>query len=226
MGKEIFKTLYNFKIDTKFWDTINLTQFERDNCRNRPAFYLKKAIEIANILKLKTVVEIGATRHAVSNECVDFWNKPHEFISPSCCRDGHSSIFWSLEGFDIHTVDIDVNCIKQLNLSFENINKPTPSNLHIHIPRDGIDFLKRFDKRIEILFLDGWDLGTPYYREKHLEAFIAAQDKLADTHLVLIDDTDFKTKDGGKDALLSPRLLDMGYHLLFNGRQTLFINKL
>lgn len=226
MKKEILKALYNFKINTKFWDRTNLTGPECDNIRSKPALHLKKAIEIANILKLKTVVEIGTTRFAVSNKCVDFWYNPHEFISPPCCCDGHGGVFWSLEDFEVHTVDIDSNHIKQLNWSFGNINKPVPSNFNIHIPRDGVDFLKTFDKKIDVLFLDGWDIGTHEYREKHLEAFIAAQDKLSDTHLVLIDDTDFRTIDGGKDALLSPYLLEIGYHLLFTGRQTLFINKL
>jgi hypothetical protein len=52
------------------------------------------------------------------------------------------------------------------------------------------------------------------------------QNKLSDTHLILIDDTDFTIEDTGKDAFLSPRLLELGYHLLFDGRQKLYINKL
>ena len=79
--------------------------------------------------------------------------------------------------------------------------------------------------KIDVLYLDGWDKGTPNYAENHLQAFLVARDKLSDLHLVLIDDTDFNTNDGGKDKLLSPFLVDCGYDLLFNGRQTLFINR-
>ena len=74
-----------------------------------------------------------------------------------------------------------------------------------------------------MLFLDGWDKGTPNYAEKHLEAYFAAKDKLSEINLILIDDTDYITTDGGKDMLLSPILLDEGYIPLFNGRQTLFL---
>ena len=38
------------------------------------------------------------------------------FVSPSCCADGHGGIMFALEGFDVHSVDIDKNCIiKKLN---------------------------------------------------------------------------------------------------------------
>ena len=80
------------------------------------------------------------------------------------------------------------------------------------------------DKEIDVLFLDGWDTGTHEYREKHLESFLVAKDKLADTHLILIDDTDFDIEGEGKDAFLSPYLLELGYKLLFDGRQKLYIN--
>jgi hypothetical protein len=43
-----------------------------------------------------------------------------------------------------------------------------------------------------------------------LEAYEAAKDKLAPNHLILIDDTDFLTEEGGKDRLLSPRLIEDG----------------
>ena len=32
---------------------------------------------------------------------------------------------------------------------------------------------KNFDKKIDLLFLDGWDKGTDQYAERHLEAFLA-----------------------------------------------------
>ena len=95
--------------------------------------------------------------------------------------------------------------------------------MNIVIPKDGIEFLKEFSGKIDVLFLDGWDKGTPMYAEKHLEAYFVAKDKLSETNLILIDDTDYKTNDGGKDALLSPLLLEEGYIPLFNGRQTLFL---
>lgn len=224
--KSIYKLLYDFKIDKKYWDKTSLSG-EDYSLRSKPAPYLRTAIEIAKILGLKTVVEIGATRFAVTQKCLDYFDKKFEaYDSPSCCTDGHCGFFFGEYGFDVHAVDINEHCISQIKWSYQNLNKELPNNVFIEIPKDGIDFLKNFNKKIDVLLLDGWDVGTPNYALRHLEAFEAAKDKLSDIHLILIDDTDFRTEDGGKDALLSPHLIELGYIPLFNGRQTLFINTL
>lgn len=226
--KEIFKLVYDFKVNKKFWDKLHITGAEHDTERSKPLPYLKKTIEIAKVLGLKNVVEIGSTRLAFAKPCLEYLNTetPNEYLSPPCCNDGHSTIIWSLNGFDTHSVDIDINCLKRIESSFGNIKLEIPANLHLHIPKDGIEFINEFNSNIDILFLDGWDVGTGGYREKHLEAYYAAKPKLSDTHLILIDDTDFRISDGGKDGLLTPVLMDEGYFMLFNGRQTLFINNI
>ena len=85
--------------------------------------------------------------------------------------------------------------------------------------------LSHFDlfKKIDLLFLDGWDKGSEQYAEKHLEAFLAAQDKLSDFHLISIDDTDFNTEEAGKDRYLTPHLLENGYIKVLWGRQIVFV---
>ena len=216
--------IHNFKIDKKFWTYDNLTGEDYEVHRSKPAYYIKKAIEIAKYLNMKTVVEIGSTRFAVTQKCVDYYNSENNpYLSPPCCCDGHGGFFWTEAGFDVYTVDIDVNCLNGINWSYSNLGREIPNNLNIMIPKDGIEFLNEFPEKIDVLFLDGWDKGTPMYAEKHLEAYLSAKDKLSDTNLILIDDTDYITKDGGKDALLSRLLLDEGYIPLFNGRQTLFL---
>lgn len=223
--KEISHILLNFKIDKKYWLYDNLTGADHDTKRSKPAPFIKKTIEIAKLLNLKTVVEIGSTRLSVSQKCIDyFFSEPIDaYLSPPCCCDGHSTFFWTYENFDVHTVDIDINCINSINNSYNNINYNKPNNLYLHIPQDGISFLKNFTSNIDILYLDGWDKGTYNFAENHMEAYLAAKSKLSKTHLVLIDDTDFNTKDGGKDKLLSPFLIENDYSLLFSGRQTLFL---
>lgn len=224
MLKEIFKIIYDFKLDKKFWKYQNLSGEDQDFKRSKPAPYLGVAIQIAKIMKLKTVVEIGSTRYAVTQNCLNYFDNPdNPFFSPPCCCDGHGAFFWARAGFETYTVDIDENCINGNLWCYSNLNIEVPKNLHIEIPRDGIDFLKNFDKKIDVLYLDGWDVGTEGYAEKHLEAFLASEDKLSPKHLVLIDDTDFITQSGGKDKLLSPYLIDKNYIHLFNGRQTLFL---
>lgn len=223
--KNLYNILHNFKIDKKFWKYDNLSGEDYDLRRSKPAHYIKTTIQIAKLLDLKTVIEIGSTRFAATEKCIQYFNTNNEaFLSPPCCCDGHGGFFFAEAGFEVYTVDIDPNCFAQNQWSYTNLKKEFPKNLHLVIPRDGIEFLAGFNSKIDILFLDGWDKGTPQYAEKHIEAFQAAQDKLSNTHLILIDDTDYITTDGGKDRLLSPYLIDIGYIPLFNGRQTLFIN--
>jgi hypothetical protein len=222
--KEIYKIIHEFKIDKKFWTYDNLTGYDYDNLRSKPAPYLKKAIEIAQYLDMKTVVEIGSTRLAVTKKCVEYFNEENNaYLSPPCCCDGHGGFFWTESGFEVYTVDINENCIHSINWSYSNLQREVPTNLHIHIPKDGLEFIEEFEKNIDILFLDGWDKGTYQYAEKHLECYEKSINKLSKTNLILIDDTDYITKDGGKDRLLSPRLIEDGYIPLFNGRQTLFL---
>ena len=226
MNSKVLELSKSFDVPKKYWDTIHISGEQHTFERSKPAPYLKKAMEIAKELNLNRVVEIGATRFAITDKCIDyFFGDSDPFVSPPCCNDGHGGIFWALNGFETHSVDIDSNCKTQAIWSFENIKKPFPPNLHLNMPQDGIKFLEEFDKEIEILFLDGWDVGTDQYREKHLEAFYTAKNKLSKTHLILIDDTDFEIGAEGKDYLLSPELLKLGYTMLFDGRQKLFINE-
>lgn len=228
INQKIQHVLYNLKIDKKYWKYDNLTGEDYDKYRSKPAPFIKATIQIAKLLNLKTVVEIGSTRLSSSQKCIDYFDSStlDAFTSPPCCCDGHATFFFAREGFEVYTVDINEHCINGVNWCYSNIGiNSIPHNLHIHIPEDGISFLKNFHSEIDILYLDGWDKGTPNFAENHLEAFVTAQDKLSKTHLITIDDTDFITNDGGKDKILSPFLIEQGYTMLFNGRQTLFINK-
>lgn len=231
MKEEILKLskTFNENYNKKFWNVNNITGDQNTFERNKPAAYIRKTIEIGNLLNLKTVIEIGATRYAITDKCIDYFNNvSNPIISPPCCSDGHGGIIFALNGFDVYSVDIDPNCITQAIWSFENIKKPFPLNLHLKIPEDGISFLQNYNntKKIDILFLDGWNVGDHNYAENHLLAFKVSEPHLSDVHLILIDDTDFITNEGGKDHLLTPYLLNIGYTQLFNGRQTLYINTL
>ena len=224
----VYKLAGDFnKIDKRFWDTTHLSGEQHNNERSKPAPYIKKTSEIAKVLGLKTVVEIGSTRHGLTPKCINYYYLgDNPFVAPPCCADGHGGIMFALEGFDVHSVDIDKNCVIHAEWSFGSLGREIPKNLHLNIPKDGIEFLKEFDEKIDVLFLDGWDVGTDLYKEKHLESFEVCKDKLSDTHLILIDDTDFILTNEGKDALLSPHLISLGYILLFDGRQKLYINKI
>ena len=225
---EILKACDDFKKTTYYWDHDVLTH-EENSIRNYPAPWIIKTIELLKIIDAKVMVEIGSTRMELTRSCIAYHDNSMKLESkdaPPCCQDGHSTFFWARSGLEVHTVDIDLRCKEQLENQYKyHVQEPIPNNLHIHIPADGIEFLKNFDNKIDFLYLDGWDKGTHLYAESHLEAFLAAQDKLSDTHLISIDDTDFNTESGGKDKLLTPHLLENGYTKILWGRQTVFINK-
>lgn len=223
---EVLKACDGFKKNTYYWNHDVLTH-EENSIRNYPAPWITKTIELLKILDAKVMVEIGSTRRELNRSCINYYDNSMNLESkdaPPCCQDGHSTYFWARTGIEIHTVDIDESCVIQIENEYKHhIQEPIPDNLHIHIPQDGIEFLKNFDKKIDFLFLDGWDKGTNEYAERHLEAFLAAQDKLADIHLISIDDTDFNTESAGKDKLLTPYLLENGYIKVLWGRQTVFV---
>jgi len=216
----------DFKKNTYYW-THDVLTHEENSIRNYPAPWIMKTIELLKIIDAKIMVEIGSTRRELTQNCIDYFNNSMKLESkdaPPCCQDGHSTYFWAREGMEVYSVDIDNNCRIQLENQYKyHIKEPIPNNLHICIPEDGIEFLKNFDKKIDFLYLDGWDKGTDNYAEKHLEAFYAAKDKLSDIHLISIDDTDFNTNSAGKDKLLTPFLLQNGYIKVLWGRQTVYI---
>lgn len=222
----LLKACDSFKKTTYYWNHDILTH-EENSIRNYPAPWIIKTIELLKIIDAKIMVEIGSTRMELTRNCIQYHDNSMTLESkdaPPCCQDGHSTFFWARTGIEVHTVDVDMHCKDQLEKQYKyHVQEPIPKNLHIHIPRDGIEFLKTFDKKIDFLFLDGWDKGSHMYAERHLEAFLAAQDKLSETHIISIDDTDFNTESAGKDKLLTPYLLENGYIKILWGRQTVFV---
>ena len=226
---KLMEITHGFKSDARYWDHDILTH-EENSLRDFPALWIKKTIEIMKYFNGKVVVEIGSTRRELTQNCLHYYNNSEKMTSaeaPPCCQDGHSTHFWVDAGFETYTVDIDEHCKQQLYSQYQHhIKTEIPKNLHIHIPEDGITFLQNFSKKIDLLFLDGWDKGTHLYAERHLEAFLAAEDKLSEQHIISIDDTDFITDSGGKDKLLTPYLLSKGYNKLINGRQSIFVKNI
>jgi len=224
--KQILKLCHDFKVDCLYWDHSRLTH-EENSIRNYPAPWIYKTNEILKLIGAKVVVEIGSTRFPLTQKCIDYYNDSYRLKpcdAPPCCQDGHSTYFWANEGYETYTVDIDERCVKNIHDQYEgHLRVPVPENLKIHIPQDGIQFLKDFKKPIDFLYLDGWNVGEHRFAEYHLEAFMAAQDKLAPLHLISVDDCDFKTSEGGKDKLLTPYLLENNYVKVLWGRQNVFL---
>jgi hypothetical protein len=193
--------------------------------RKRPYTFIKEALSYLTDTN-SVIVEIGSMRKPCNHD-LDIFNN-------ECCNDGHSSLLLARAAKEFHTVDIDMGCAKLTRSELKKHNLWSKSNVYCG---DGIKFLQDFDKQINFLYLDAWDVEYPNHAEMHLEAFKTAENKLAEKSVILIDDTDigysvekgFHNDEeclGGKGRLLIPFLQQKdNFKLLFKGRQTCFIKK-
>lgn len=195
--------------ETKRWEGINLTYEENTYERDKPLDYLTYlCLELRELKSNPIVVELGAARQGMNHDRFQ--------LNPHCCNDGHSTFFWIDEGFEVHSVDINPESPSFLG------ERSQKSNYKFHCV-DGVEFLRDFSGEIDLLFLDAWDVGPGIpFAEKHLDAFMAAENKLAKKHLIAIDDTDVGA--GGKGKLLIPELERRNYRTITNGRITIFSN--
>lgn len=191
------------------FDKINLTYNEQTFIRGKPIEYILHTINLfKKYTNQKIILEIGSIRSKMMHDINKF--------NPYCCNDGHSTYFWKkYTDAEIYTVDIDINC-KNIIDSDERLSGVKS------FTDDAIFFANNFHKKIDLLYLDAWDIidGTPY-AEKHLEIYNILKDKLSKNCLLLIDDTDICS--GGKGKLLIPLLIQSGFKCIFNKRQSLFI---
>ena len=174
--------------------------------RGKPLPYLKVAAQLAREFNFKTVVEVGSMRHPLKHALDEF--------DPVCCNEGHSTLYFAETGAEVFTTDVNPKCADVL-VSWTRKYR----NLHVHTA-DGIWFLKKFERTIDLLYLDAWDVVPSLdYAQKHLEAYRAAIPHLAPACLVLIDDTDILN--GGKGRLAIPQMIRDGFELVTWGRQAM-----
>jgi predicted O-linked N-acetylglucosamine transferase (SPINDLY family) len=97
---------------------------------------------------------------------------------------------------------------------------PTAQTEHLIVVRRPLaEFLSGFDGRIDLLYLDGWPVGSPEYQQRHLEAYRLAREKFHERTIVLIGDTGRDR--GGKARLVLPEALEDGFQVLLWGKLTL-----
>ena len=99
-----------------------------------------------------------------------------------------------------------------------------------HIEMDSLEFLKGLDERIDLLYLDTMDYPlTPEEgpvgpcQEHQLRELKLAYPNLAPKAVVLLDDNDLPG--GGKTRLAKEFLFKKGWHLLYDGQQSLWVRK-
>lgn len=95
---------------------------------------------------------------------------------------------------------------------------------------DSVAFLKKFDKPIDLLYLDSLDCPTnededAVFSQKHaLNELLAAYPKLGTHSVILIDDNDWKH--GGKSRLVKRYLAENDWHCVMDERQSLWIKNI
>jgi hypothetical protein len=183
--------------------------------RDKPYPYLKKALDLFKEINGNIIVELGSMRETLTHDINSYTGE--------CCYDGHSSIILALECPEFYTVDINPTNAAITEKTFKEFGISDRAHA---FNGDGIEFLKNFNKKIDLLYLDAWDVDHHDSPQKHFEAFKAGEDKLSPKHLILIDDTDIHSGSGisgGKGGILTPYLMQHNYSMLFSGRQTCFI---
>lgn len=144
------------------------------------------------------IVEIGAIRSTADNYLAG---------------DGWATYFFahfaSRTGGEVYSVDIEPAAIEISRDVIADLKAPVKA-----IVADGVEFLKGFEDRIDLLYLDASE--SP---ELQWELFLACKEPPT---FVLIDDV-YDLRNLGKGALLIPRLGPLGYRRHFlRDRQALF----
>lgn len=198
----------------------NIGKPQHPNFRDFPYYYMIEALSIFKEIKGKTIVEIGSMRRGLNHDINE--------LNIDCCMDGHSSLVLAQQTKYFFSVDVDQNCVDITKNELDRL-KDFDCKYKV-IKQDGISFLNEFDKKIDLLFLDAWDVDLADSSEKHLEAYEVAKSKMAKKSLILIDDTDVDRINGqvvfaegiaGKGKLVVPKAIQDGWTLVFSGRQTL-----
>lgn len=87
-----------------------------------------------------------------------------------------------------------------------------------------MEFLSRFDRPIDFLYLDSWDFDfadPAPSQQHHLREIIAAYPRLHAQSMVLIDDCNLPH--GGKGRLVIQYLAERGWRVLHSEYQTLLV---
>ena len=154
-----------------------------NNNKNIRFPFFKKSIELAVKRNLKIIVETGTSR---GKEKFFFFKKMN-------WKDGMSTLMFAdfahnING-ELHSCDISQNNINNA-ISF---TKDFKKNTFFYVC-DSVQFLRDFNKKIDLLYLDSFDGHDVELASKHqLNEAKEALSKLSDKSLVLLDDKGAKT---------------------------------
>ena len=170
-----------------------------------------KAIELLQERNAKILLETGTSRGGVRN----------------FAGDGGSTIIFSHFAKDqkahFFSIDLSREYLKEARDGVEQAVGLASSYLHF-ITSDSVQFLSRFHKRIDFLYLDSYDFeeDNPLPSQMHhLREIEAAYPLLHEKSIILIDDCDLPG--GGKGKLAIDFLLQKGWKVLLSEYQVLLL---
>ena len=169
--------------------------------RSNPVKSLKTAASIFNRINGKIIVEIGSGVQGNTS--------------------GNSVLIWAAktDAERIITLDLDQEQIDSVKAATANYKQVEA------VLADGIEYVKNFDGKIDLLYLDFWTPDDPGAlrgsgrAEAYLKAYNAAKPNLSENGLILIDDTDHIPP--WKHTKIIPVAREDGYKIVYTGRQTL-----
>jgi hypothetical protein len=179
--------------------------------RTFPHRYLQSISNLIQKHDLHTVVEIGSIRLA---------HHPDQDERHPVKEDGQALWYWAETGANVISIDIDPICLQMWEWT-KGHNGKSYDNVTQQI-MDGLLFLKNYQgPAIDVLYLDGWDVGSHQYQERHLDAYELAKPHLAADCIIAIDDDDFvKTSKG---QLVYPMLINDGFVNVAKGRVSVWV---
>ena len=170
-----------------------------------------EALRLMSERRVKIVVETGTERWLDQNYCFD--------------GDGGSTIIFGDWAFRNNALMYSVD-INQTHLTYSQDNTlPFLPNLNL-VLSDSVEFLKKFPYPINFLYLDSYDYNhsDPTPSQKHcLNEVLAAENKLGDDAIIMIDDCNIPG--GGKGKLAIEYLLYKGWYLHKNYHQVILLKR-
>lgn len=185
--------------------------FRYDFRKRRNTFL--KTLELLDKTKAKIIIETGTSR---------------EGLHGAKSNGAATIVFgkWAkLNDAFLHSVDISENSVQ--NAQKEVTAQGLDDYVKIHLS-DSIAFLKKFDEKVDFLYLDSYDYSSdPEVQVKsqihHLEEFRVIEDRLHEKTIVLIDDCGLPN--GGKGKRVVEYMVQKDWKILMETYQILLVRK-
>ena len=162
----------------------------------------------------KVLVETGVARAGLKNAKSD---GASTIVFGSWCKNNHGKLY---------SVDISSENVTVANEAIQNEGLSDFVNTSVD---DSVHFLQSFEHKIDFLYLDSYDYDKHNKSEQyncqvhHLNEFKAAENKLHDNSIVLIDDC--RLKGGGKGKLVLKYMEDNGWKRVISTYQVLLVRR-